>query len=239
MAQAGKSMKSTAQGAAQAVKCPFPDQAPNPTAQCNQKGGPKKPLVKTGLGEKTDKIVSKSPPFVQRVKNLQAKGYKFKYGKAGGGTYVDKTAKLITIDGDEKKNPTTVVALLAHEVGHAGYKDKYTPPDGLTKGQFVKANVQDKLRDEGEATLTNIALKRSLKKNCGPDIPIAGAHAKDYEKIFDKYPDTKDRGKARKEIGDIYADGEHPSNAPGKTYREYYSDFYSDYYDKYVGGKKK
>lgn len=234
-ATAGKKTGSV-NDAIQAAQCAFPKKSPQPQGNCTP-ALPKKASVKTGLGANVDKTVSKSPKFVKKVKKLQAEGWKFKYGKPGGGSFCDKQKKEIVVDGNEKGDTKAVVTTLAHEVGHAGYKGKYTPPAGLTKQQYVNANVRDQLDDEGEATLTNIELKRDLKSHCGPDVAVAGAHAKDYEKIYDKYPAAKDRKKARKEIGDIFADKEHPSTDPGKTYRQYYAKPYEDYYDKNVAGK--
>jgi len=81
-------------------------------------------------------------------------------------------------------------------------------------------------------------MKNCLKANGGTNIGVAGAKSADYEKIAAKYPDSKDRDKARQEIGDIFADNEHPSTDPSKTYREYYEKTYNDFYDKLPKDKK-
>lgn len=187
--------------------------------------------VNTGLGDDVDNTVSKSPVFTKKVNELLDKGWKFKYGEAGKGTYCDRQNKTIVVDENEKGKTNTVVTSIAHEVGHAGYSNTYTPPKGLTKQQYVDANVNDNLADEGEATLTNIEIKRDLAANGGPKIKVAGYHADDYEKIYEKYPDVKDRQKARNEIGAVFADNEHPSTDPSKTYKEYYAKSYEDFYD--------
>ena len=112
--------------------------------------------------------------------------------------------------------------------------DPYVPPDGLTRQQYIDQNVARSLRDEGEATMTNSDVRREISNNGGPDIGIAGAQPNTYQQIADRHPDPADRNQARTEIGNAYADGEHPSTTPGQTYRQYYSQPYADYWDNHV-----
>ncbi|HNW75069.1 MAG TPA: hypothetical protein PKN44_15675 [Bacteroidales bacterium] len=218
-----------------------------PTQPCSEDGKKtvgstteKCPLaLKTNLGEKIDKAIDKCPKFAENLKKLQNEGWSFEYGEKGKGSYCQKSAKKIVIDADEKNNTALVVQTMAHESGHAMYKaDPYVPPDGLTKADYASKNANSSLKDEGEATLTNIEMKKCLKDNGGISINVAGVNAKKYEKIAEKYPDSKDRDKARQEIGDIFADGEHPSTAPDKTYRQNYEQPYLDYYDKWKNNNK-
>ena len=195
--------------------------------------------VKTGLGDDVDKEAAKCPSFAQNIQKLQDNGWSVEYGPKGKGSYCNRTAKKIVIDENNKGNTTATLTTLAHESGHAGYSpEPYVKPDGLTKEQYARRNAGRSLKDEGEATLTNIEVKECLKKNGGKNISVAGANAAKYEKIAKKYPDAKDRDKARKEIGDIFADNEHPSTDPSKTYRQYYEKPFRDFYDKLPEDKK-
>jgi type VI secretion system secreted protein VgrG len=193
--------------------------------------------VSTGLGKKVDDLVAKSPKLTENLKKLEGK-CDIVYGEAGKGTYYDKNAlprPKIVIDPNDKDNPESVVQSLAHESGHALYTlDPYVPPDGLTKEEYVAKNVNRNLKDEGEATMTNAEVRREILDNGGPDIGVAGSQSEKYKKIAEKYPDPKDRDKARQEIGDVFADGETPSGSQnaGKTYRDYYGKPYADHYDK-------
>jgi hypothetical protein len=189
------------------------------------------PSFSSGLGADVDKAIDKSPKFRDMIKALLAKGYTIEYGKAGGGTYISKTEKKIVIDESQKGNIAAVLQSLAHEAGHAGYTDKYTSPNGLTKDQYVDLNVKDRLADEGEATLVNLELRADLKANGGVSIGVAGANAKKYEAIYQQYLKDGDREKARRLIGEIFAKHEHPSTDPSKTYWDYYAKPYQDYYD--------
>ena len=180
------------------------------------------------------RTVAKSPTLSGNLDALKKDGWTIKTGDPGKGSFTDKSAKTITIDPNQAGDPAAVAQTLAHESGHARYtQDPYVPPAGLTKDQYVSKNANSNLKDEGEATMTNAQVRDEVNKNGGPDIGIAGAQANQYQKIYEKYPDPADRDKARQEIGDAFADGEHPSNDPGKTYRDYYSKTYADYYDKH------
>ena len=195
--------------------------------------------LKTNLGDEADKAIEKCPKFAQNLNKLQDDGWSFEYGTKDGGSYCDKNAKKIVVDTNEKGNTATIVETMAHESGHALYSpDPYILPDGLTKQEYAAKNANSSLKDEGEATLTNIEMKNCLKANGGMDIGVAGVQSAEYEKIAAKYPDAKDRDKARQKIGDIFADNEHPSTDPAQTYREYYEKSYNDFYDKLPVDKK-
>lgn len=195
--------------------------------------------VKTSLGDEVDRELAKCPKFAQNIKELQDKGWSIEYGEKGKGSYCNKKAKKIVIDENKKGKTAAVLETLAHESGHAMYTpDPYVPPDGLTKEEYASKNANRSLKDEGEATLTNIEMKEGLKKNGGVDIGVAGSQASKYQEIAKKYPDAKDRDKARQEIGDTFADKEHPSTDPSKTYRQYYEKPFNDFYDKLPPEKK-
>jgi type VI secretion system secreted protein VgrG len=195
------------------------------------------PSIAEKLGPEVGYYVKNSPTLNSSLTTLEKQGWKIKYGDPGSGSFCDKENKVIQIDGNEKEDPNEVATTLAHETGHALYKeDPYVAPDGLSKEEYVNANVESGLKDEGEATLHNIEISREIKKNTGKEIDVAGTQRDEYEEVYDAYKKDGDREAARKKIGDIFADRERPSTSPDMTYREYYSKPYEDYYDKY-GGK--
>ncbi len=198
-----------------------------------------KQALKTALGDSVDRAIEKCPKFADNLKKLQKDGWLIEYGGAGKGSYCSKSGKKIVIDSNKKGDTASVVAIMAHESGHALYtKDPYVPPVGLTKEEYSAKNANSSLKDEGEATMTNIEMKKCLKDNGGAKIGVAGSQSAKYEKIAEKYPLAKDRDKARQEIGNIFADNEHPSTDPGSTYRQYYEKSYKDFYDKLPPDKK-
>lgn len=197
--------------------------------------------VHSGLGRAFDRYAQKSPTLRRNIKELQQTGWRIKYGKKNGGSYCDKGKKLIVVDRAEKKSPMAVMQTMAHETGHALYTaDPYVGPEGLSKKQYVAANVRRQLRDEGEATIMNMQIRRELLKRTHGhmDIGVAGRQASRYKRLFERYRsrlgNPKVRDKLRTRIGNIFADHEHPSTDPSKTYRQNYSEFWSDYYDKNV-----
>ncbi|MFN7916984.1 MAG: hypothetical protein U0Q55_16695 [Vicinamibacterales bacterium] len=195
---------------------------------------------KSGLGDRADKIINQSPTLRTNLEQLQKNGWTIRLGAAGKGTFADRAKKVITVDANDKGSPATLAQSLAHESGHALYqKDPYVPPAGLTRDEYVSRNVNASLKDEGEATLMNIDVRDEIRKNGGPDIGIAGTQGREYQRIARKYPDAKDRDKARREIGTVFADTEHPSNDTTKTYKDYYSKPFADHYDRTTTAPKR
>jgi hypothetical protein len=177
-------------------------------------------------------VIDKSPTLQKQLKDLQNKGWKIEYNESGKGSYLDKKNKKIVVD--KTGGSSAITRTLSHEKGHALYKaDPYVPPTGLAKEEYVGKNVKRHLKDEGEATLSNIEIRDEILSNGGPDIGISGTKKSQYEKIYEEYKETGNRDKAREKIGDVFADGERPSTNPSLTYREYYGKAYEDYYDKF------
>lgn len=178
------------------------------------------------------KEIAKSPTLSKQIDNLTKSGWKFQYGKSGGGTFADRNSKTITIDPDQSKQPAVLLESLAHEAGHASRPaPSFSPIGKRTKAQFVKANVHECLLDEADATINNIKVKQELARNKGLSIGVAGAHGEQYEKLYNSDPKS-----AREKIAQTFGSGEHPSNQPDKTYSQYYGKGYEDYYDKVNAG---
>jgi type VI secretion system secreted protein VgrG len=183
---------------------------------------PAAPAVKTGLGDKVDAIVAKSPTLQNDYKSLKDKGWNVVWGPKGGGTYANRQTKVVTVDSGEKDNPAAVAQSLSHEFGHAQYD--YVE-DLSTKDAYVKGA----LADEGAATMNNIKVRREIRANGGPDIGIAGnpKNQPAYNKAYDKYLKDGDAGAARNAIGAIYGAGEKTSNT-NQPYANYYGSWYDN-----------
>ncbi len=177
-------------------------------------------------------LIAKSPTLTQNLATLQEQGWKVQYGVAGAGTTADRNTKVITVDPNQRGNPASLVQSLSHESGHAMYTlPPEVPTTGLTRDQYVSQNTQRNLDDEGEATLTNAQVRQEILNNGGEDIGIAGTQTPAYLQSYQDYQTHGDRQRARREIGDTFADNEHPSNDVTHTYREYYGKAYGDHYD--------
>jgi uncharacterized Zn-binding protein involved in type VI secretion len=180
--------------------------------------------------EDSKAIIEKSKTLTDNIAKLEKDGWKIEYGEVDKGSFCDKEAKKIVID----PNDTNVAQTLAHETGHALYTaDPYVEFGTLSRSEYVAKNANSALKDEGEATLMNAQIRNEIIGNGGEDIGIAGNNTEKYEKAYDEYKKSGDRDKARQEIGDIFADNEHPSTDRTKTYRENYSKTYEEHWDKY------
>jgi type VI secretion system secreted protein VgrG len=196
----------------------------------------------SGLGSKVDDLMKKSPTLAKNIQDVKKAGFSIRYGEPGKGTFMDPETKEIVVDPDSKGNTADIVQSLAHETGHALYtQDPEVPMDGLTKDEYVKRNTMRHLKDEGEATITNMKVREEIMKATGKDasgadavdIGVAGAQSKKYLELYKKYPDPKDRDKLREEIGKVYAKGETPSGEDNKglNYEDYYGKSYKDAWD--------
>jgi type VI secretion system secreted protein VgrG len=184
----------------------------------------------TGLGSKdVDALSKKSPTLMKNLDALADQGWVIEYGKPGDITATDHGAKKIVVNPAEKGITTELMQTLSHESGHALHETGYTPHDGLTKAEFVEANLQRQLAGEGEATIMNLRVRDEILKAKGSDIGVAGGKAEEYKKLYAKYSDPKDHAKLREEIGKIYRKGEFVA---GGDYEKYYSDFYKGEYDR-------
>lgn len=136
------------------------------------------------------------------------------------------------IDENEKGDTESIVQTLAHEIGHARYQEEpFVPIGDLTREEFIDANTQRNLNNEGEATLVNLEVRQEILDNGGADIGVAGAGAEDYKKIFESGLHETDRAAAREDIGNKFASGETPSTDPSKNYGDFFGDFWGEYYD--------
>lgn len=188
----------------------------------------------TGLGKDVDALVAKSPTLTDKLTRLQKDGWTILTASSGG-SYANRTKKTIVVDTTANATAERQVKTLAHEAGHADYK-----PDpqvryraGMSEDEYASGNAQVSLKDEGEATLTNIQVRNEIKKAGGPDIGLSGKasnHAA-YEAAYETVAKGGDRDAARNAIGNVFADGEKTSNT-GETYRVYYEKKFREYHKK-------
>lgn len=197
------------------------DNSPLAAAPANQETP-----ITTGLGGNVDQLAAKSPSLQRDLQTLNDSGWEVGYGRAGGGSYADRTSRppKITIDGAQRSNPRSATQTLAHEVGHATYPYE---PDVSSKSAFINGA----LTDEGAATLNNIKVQREILTNGGPDIGIAGNRANHaaYNKSYDQFLKDGNAQAARESIGKQFGQGEITSNT-GQPYAEYYGGWYDKAY---------
>jgi hypothetical protein len=184
------------------------------------------PKVTTGLGADVDAVINKSVQLRDEIRALQAQGYVFKYGAAGGGSFTSRSAQTITIDPNGKGAPASLAQSVAHEVGHGRYPEpRDIPPNGLTHDQFIKVNVDQHLRDEGAANFENCVAREQILAKGGPDIGVAGTQQAQYLAIYADFKAGKiTKDQAIDQMGQLF--GNETTSNTGENYRDYYGKKY-------------
>jgi hypothetical protein len=183
------------------------------------------------------KILSKSPTLVRQLDDLlnnrdPRKRWEIRRkAPEKKGSDCNPAARIIEID-SKTQDPAKLMQTLSHEVGHA---QNTIPSDSSSRDAFVAGE----LANEGAATMNNIKIQREVIKNTEPnrvDIEIAGriganSNSPKYNEAYDQFLRDGDEAKARARIGNIFAEGEKPSNSPARNYKEYYGNSYSNNYN--------
>lgn len=220
-----------------AIRGPAPTQAPAQTPGQSQGQTPGQAQAQsTGLGQDVDALVARSPTLSANIAAARANGWTIRYSHEGEtGTFADPSTKTIVINTSEAGNAPGIAQSLAHETGHALYTlDPQVGMEGRTRDEYVTQNTNRHLRDEGEATITNLIVRDELMRGDNPvDIGVAGAQSAQYIQLYEawKAGGTNDRDALRRQIGDVFAHGEIPSTDGGGDYFDYYAQSYRDAWD--------
>jgi len=170
-------------------------------------------------GDDVNALIAKSPSLQADLKKLNDADWQIEYGKPGGGSYVNRRDKLITLDGSLKGRPTAYTQTLSHEIGHAmyGHQDNFSSKTTYIRGVMA---------DEGAATMSNIRTQREILANGGADIGIAGKNHAAYHAAYEQFLNDGDAAACRDAIGTAFGN-EITSNS-----RQTYNDYYGGWYDK-------
>jgi len=196
-------------------------------------------LMLSKFSQKVRDLAKKSPTLRSELLQLQLEGYTIKTGPVADGYFTDWDKKEIVIDQPQGDN--TTVAHLAHEVGHGVNAQKQGIPatPSMTKAQYVKANVDNLMHNEGEAQFNAARVRAELKSSGGPDIGIPGSQTAKYQKVYDNFTANKiTREQAVNQMGTLMGN-ERVSTPPKKPYRENYGDAYSKYWDTHIAPGRK
>jgi WXG100 family type VII secretion target len=186
------------------------------------------------FNSKVRDLVKQSPTLRAQMLQLQKAGYSFKTGPVSGGYYTDPVKKEIIID--QPLADATTVSHIAHEVGHGVSSQLQSIPatPQMTRAQYVKANVDNLMHNEGEAQFNAAQVRAELKGSGGPDIGIPGTQTAAYQKVYDRYTGgriTKDQ--AINQMATLMGN-ERVSTPPRKPYRDSYADAYRNDWDKNI-----
>ncbi|WP_234349397.1 XVIPCD domain-containing protein [Xanthomonas citri] len=169
-------------------------------------------------------LINSSPTLQAGLSQFKRDGIGVDWGSAGGGTYLDPGKKVV-IDQNAAGKGERIARSISHEIGHHGFAE---PKDYSSK----QAYVNNMLRGEAAATLSNALVRREILNHQGPDIGISGSGTRpqQYEAIADQQMSGQiTRDAALNQIAQVFKT-EQPSVAPSRTYEQYYG----DYYDKHI-----
>lgn len=130
----------------------------------------------SGLGPTVDEYIALSPFLREEVAKLRADGWFIAYtpleGNMNGLTHWEQ--KKILISDNLKGNPEKIMAVLAHEVGHA-YPGKYMgdidpPVDSESYAHWLERSLPELFQREVEAEFVQAQVRHEIIENGGPDI---------------------------------------------------------------------
>jgi len=193
----------------------------------------------TKLDPKVRELVKQSPTLRAEVLKLEQAGYTFKTGPVADGYYTDWTNKVITID--QPLGDLTTVSHVAHEVGHGVSNQQQSIPatPTMTRDQYVKANVDNLMHNEGEAQFNAAQVRAELNAAGKGDTGIPGSQTAAYQKAYDDFAAGKiTKAQAIDQMGTLMGN-EHVSVPPYKAYRDYYGDSFKTDFDTNIAPKRK
>lgn len=175
-----------------------------------------------------------SPTLAQSIASVTTTfGWHFAYSDAGGHIAYAGTSEVggtIYISSRAKGNIDDVVQQLSHELGHAGHR-VYDVATLTTSDKYVN----DYLKGEGWAVLSNERIQHEIKAAGGDDIRIASSNRDVTRPLYDGAYNQLVSGQITQDqflnsIANTY--GTYEKIYDGRTYRQYYLDGYHN-----AGGK--
>jgi hypothetical protein len=187
----------------------------------------------------TRDLVKQSPTLRAQVFQLEQNGYVFKTGAVVDGYYTDPDHQTIVID--QPLSDATTVAHIAHEVGHGVSTQGQSIPASptMTRAQYVQQNVDNLMRNEGEAQFNAAQVRAELNAAGGPDIGIPGTQTADYQRVYDDFGAGKiTHAQAIDQMGTLMGN-EHVSTPPYQAYRDSYADSFRNDWDTNIAPTRK
>lgn len=216
---------------------PFAAAAAAALAAGEQAGGNGSAAVDKMLSKfdpKVRELIKKSPSLLRQFEKMNGK-WTIKHGPPGGDkTYADIDNNVIVIQQGMSINDQ--VNSIAHEVGHATYGEipYHKPTTGMTRKEYLRLNVQEDMRDEGNAQLNAATARDEIRKGGGPDIGMPGSQPAAYQSVYNNYKNGNiTRSQAIDQMGNLM--GNEVPTGSTKKYRDYYSPYYENKWKEEVG----
>lgn len=171
-------------------------------------------------------IARMSPTLKRQLEGLERAGWSITRGES---SFCNRGSRSIHIQ--RQGSAPRDVGIIAHEVGHA-YNPPIpeVPPAGLTKEQYVHANVGRDMLDEGGAQFNSAKVRDEIAHAGGPDASIPGQRSNEYADIYDRHKAGKiTEEQAMNEMGDVMRN--EVNSVDNTPYTDYYGRHYEQRYD--------
>jgi hypothetical protein len=161
-------------------------------------------------------LIGLSPTLTADLEDLKHAGWKIIYDAADLPRAYEGDTKLIAIPKKVMSDPDAVILMLAHEVGHAK-SGINADPSWMTLEVYVDA----KLRGEGAAVLKTIQVQRESRLPF--KITAGWGNHDNYYDIYEALISGEiSESEARRQIGEIYRNGEYIDFDRGMSYGKFY-----------------
>ncbi len=184
---------------------------------------------------RTRQLVEQSPTLRGELEQLDRERWTIQQGDV---SEADPPNRLITIDRSD--TPEYQVGGIAHEVAHARYGQTpyHAPTPQMTREEYIRLNVAEHLRDEGNAQLHEYEIRQEILDNGGPDIGVSGTQRQRYDAIYNDYRNGSiTRDQAVERMGNVIADDTPGRN--GQNYRQYYGETYERHWDNVIAPSRR
>lgn len=176
-------------------------------------------------------LIKQSPTLRSQIFELEQKNYNFEVSTLDEGYSTDPDTRTIYID--QPHTDAATVARVAHEVAHAVLlQQRFIPvTDSMTRAQYVEANVDNFMHNEGEAQFNAAQVRAEVFAASGTYIGLPGTQPLEYLAIYDKFAAgglTKEQ--AIDQMGGLMG-AEQVSTEDNQLYRDNYRTMFENDWD--------
>ena len=176
-------------------------------------------------------LIKQSPTLRSQIFEIEQKNYNFEVSTLDEGYSTDPDTRTIYID--QPHTDAATVARIAHEVAHAVLLQQPTIPvtDSMTRDQYVQANVDNFMHNEGEAQFNAAQVRAEVFAASGTHIGLPGTQPFEYLAIYDQFTaGTVTKEQAITKMGDLMG-AEQVSTEDNQLYRDNYRVMFENDWD--------
>jgi WXG100 family type VII secretion target len=176
-------------------------------------------------------LIKHSPTLRSQIFELEQKNYNFEVSTLDEGYSTDPDTRTIYID--QPHTDAATVARIAHETAHAVLlQQRFIPAtDSTTREQYVQANVDNFMHNEGEAQFNAAQVRAEVFAASGTYVGLPGTQPLEYMAIYDQFTaGTLTREQASDQMGALMG-AEQVSTEDNQLYRDNYRIMFENDWD--------